>query len=244
MKASQWIFISPHLDDVALSCGGLVWRLVQEGQRVAIWTLLAGDPPDDHYSEFAQINHRAWGKTGAEAIAMRREEDRAACTRLGAELRHFNLPDAIYRRDLQSGNPVVKNNEELFSNSPEPEVVTRIAELLSQEIPPDAQLVLPLGLGGHIDHRLVAAATERFYATAAFYLDYPYILTACKAPILKSGTLQKVDTPLSEGALLAWQDAVLCHPSQIGSFWRDEKETRLALRNYMAGGGGRLWVRI
>ena len=240
---AQWIFISPHLDDVALSCGGLVWRLAQEGQRVSIWTLLAGDPPDDHYSEFAQINHQAWGKDGAEAITMRRDEDRAACARLGAGFRHFDLPDVIYRRDPKSGKPVVNNNDELFGKPPEPAMVTRVAELLTREVSPEAQLVLPLGLGGHIDHRLVAAATEDFYRTAAFYLDYPYILNDFEAPILQSGGLQKIDTLLTQEALLAWQDAVLCYSSQIGGFWRDEKETRLALRNYFAGSGGRLWVR-
>jgi len=244
MNASQWIFISPHLDDVALSCGGLVWHLAQEGQQVAVWTLLAGDPPDDQYSEFARINHQAWGKSGAEAIAMRRAEDQSACARLGAALRHFDLPDVIYRRNPQTGAPVVNNNEELFGSPPEPEMVTRVAELLAREVPPDAQLVLPLGLGRHIDHRLVAAATERFYSTAAFYLDYPYILTDFEAPLLKSGALQKIHTPLTESALLAWQDAVLCYGSQTGGFWRDEKETRLALRNYFAGGGGRLWARM
>ncbi len=34
---------------------------------------------------------------------------------------------------------------------------------------------------------------------------------------------------------------ILCYESQVGEFWRDETETRLALRNYLAGGGGRLW---
>ena len=75
MSNDQWIFISPHLDDVALSCGGLVWRLAQEGQQVSIWTVLAGDPPDEDYSEFARINHQRWGISGVEAIAMRREEE-------------------------------------------------------------------------------------------------------------------------------------------------------------------------
>lgn len=244
MPNDQWIFISPHLDDVALSCGGLVWRLAQEGHQVSIWTLLAGDPPDEDYSGFARANHRRWGTSGVEAITMRREEDQAACARLGAAFRHFDLLDAIYRRDSKTGEAVVNNNDELFGKPPEPEMVTRIAELLSREVPAEAQLVLPLGLGGHIDHRLVAAASEDFQRTAAFYLDYPYILNNFEAPILKSGELQKIPAQLEEGSLSAWQDAVLCYVSQVGDFWKDEAETRLALRNYLAGGGGRLWIRI
>lgn len=244
MNNAQWIFISPHLDDVALSCGGLVWNLAQEGQQVSIWTILAGDPPDEEYSEFAQSIHNVWGKSGAAAIAMRREEDLAASTRLGAVPRHFNFLDAIYRHKPKTGEPVVNNNKELFGAPPEPEMIARVADKLEQELPADAQLVLPLSLGSHIDHRLVAAATEKYTHTAAFYLDYPYILSDFENPILKSGALQKIPTQLNEDALTAWQDAILCYASQIGDFWRDESETRLALRNYLAGGGGRLWVRI
>ncbi|QRN82940.1 PIG-L family deacetylase [Chloroflexota bacterium] len=244
MLNDQWIFISPHLDDVALSCGGLVWRLAKEGQQVSIWTLLAGDPPDEDYSEFARANHQRWGISGGEAIAMRRKEDQAACDRLGAAFRHFDLLDAIYRRDSRTGEAVVNNNDELFGKQPEPEMVSLMTELLSREAPAEAQLVLPLGLGGHIDHRLAATASESFQRTAAFYLDFPYILNNFETPILKSGELQKIPAQLSEEALTAWQDAVLCYVSQVGDFWTDEAETRLALRNYLAGGGGRLWIRI
>ncbi len=176
---------------------------------------------------------------------MRREEDQAACARLGAACRHFDLLDAIYRRDSITGEAVVNNNDELFGKPPEPEMVTRIAELLTREVLAEAQLVLPFGLGSHIDHRLVTAASENFQRTAAFYLDYPYILNNFEAPILKSGDLQKIiPAQLNEDALTAWQDAVLCYASQVGDFWKDEVETRLALRNYLAGGGGRLWIRI
>lgn len=244
MEIDHWIFISPHLDDVALSCGALVYSLVQSGQQVSIWTVLAGDPPDEDYSDFARENHARWGKSGFEALAMRRAEDLAACQRLGAAPRHFDLPDVIYRRDPKTGAPIVNNNEELFSLAPEPQMVAKVAALLASEAPPEAKLVLPLGLGGHVDHHLVAAAGVKFHKTAAFYPDYPYILTDYNAPSLKSGNLQKIDTPLEENALAAWQDAVLCYPSQIGGFWQNADETRLALRNYMAGGGGRLWVRM
>jgi len=48
---------------------------------------------------------------------------------------------------------------------------------------------------------------------------------------------------LNQDALKAWQAAVLCYASQLSGFWRDESETCLALRNYLAGGGGRLWER-
>ena len=97
----QWIYISPHLDDVALSCGGRVWEQAQEGDHASIWTICAGDPPQGPLSPFAQSLHDRW-ETGREAIAQRREEDILSCRQLGASYRHFDVPDCIYRR---SGAP-------------------------------------------------------------------------------------------------------------------------------------------
>ncbi|MEZ4728018.1 MAG: PIG-L family deacetylase [Caldilineaceae bacterium] len=39
------IYLSPHLDDVALSCGGQIFGATRTGQRVLIVTITAGDPP-------------------------------------------------------------------------------------------------------------------------------------------------------------------------------------------------------
>ncbi len=37
------VFVAPHPDDVALSCGGLIASLRELGQNVAILTLYSGD---------------------------------------------------------------------------------------------------------------------------------------------------------------------------------------------------------
>ena len=67
----EWIFISPHLDDIALSCGGLVWELAHAGDQVSIWTICAGEPPVAPLSPFAESLHDRW-QTGAEATQRRR----------------------------------------------------------------------------------------------------------------------------------------------------------------------------
>jgi LmbE family N-acetylglucosaminyl deacetylase len=158
MNNHHWIFLSPHLDDVTLSCGALVWDLVRQGHRVEIWTLMAGLPPDEDFSPFAQQLHETWGISGTEAILARRAEDRAACAILGAELRHFDWPDAIYRRDTLTGEPMVNNDDQLFSRAPEPTLVNEIVEMISSSLPEGAHLVFPIGLGGHIDHQAVVRA--------------------------------------------------------------------------------------
>lgn len=244
MSQEHWIFLSPHFDDVALSCGGLVWYMVNQGAEVQIWTIMAGFPPDDNYSPFAEQNQRNWGKSGQEAIQMRREEDISSCQILGAVHRHFNWPDVIYRKQEDFRMPVVNNDEELFNTAPEPSLVDDIVNKLSNAFPSEVALVLPMGLGGHLDHRAVVQAGEKLPQVDFYYADYPYILKSFDTPPMTEDKFQKRARYLPLEALEAWQESVLCYRSQLGFFWRDEEEAQLALRNYFAGGGGRLWEKI
>lgn len=241
MSQEHWIILSPHFDDVALSCGGLVWDLTNKGEQVEIWTVMAGYPSDNNYSDFAQKNHRDWGKSGFDAIHMRREEDKAACKILGVVPRHFDWPDVIYRRHQDTDVPVVNNNEELFNEPPESQLVDSILKILSEKFPTKSNVVLPLGLGGHLDHRAVVKAGEAWENVKFYYADYPYILKSYDSPILTGDKYQKIPRFLAKDALTAWQESVLCYRSQLSSFWREDDEARLALQNYLAGGGGRLW---
>jgi LmbE family N-acetylglucosaminyl deacetylase len=241
MKNKQWVFFSPHFDDVALSCGGIAWDLATRGGHVEIWTIMAGFPPDENFSAFAQKNHHDWGKSGREAIQMRREEDRAACSILGAVPRHFDWLDAIYRKYQESGLPVVNNDDELFNKLPEPSLVSDISKKLSQLLPTGSTLVCPMSLGGHIDHKAVLKACTKLEHDIVYYADYPYILESFDSEALSEPKVKRIAHSLSQEALHAWQRAVLCYQSQLAAFWRDEDEARLALRNYLAGGGGRLW---
>lgn len=241
MNTEHWIFLSPHLDDAALSCGGLVWDLTQLGHRVEIWSLMAGLPSDEDYSLFAQFIHKSWGISGREAILARRAEDLAACAVLGAEHRHFEWPDAIYRCDALTGEPVVNDGDQLFNQPPEPPLVNQIAEMITTTLPARSHLVVPMGLGNHIDHQVVVQAGARVGQVEFYYADYPYIINQFSNPVFTGGSWTSIPYDLGEDALQAWQVAVLCYASQLSTFWRDEEETRLALRNYLAGGGGRLW---
>jgi LmbE family N-acetylglucosaminyl deacetylase len=241
MKQKQWIFLSPHFDDVALSCGGLVWELANQGEQVEVWTIMAGFPPDENFSAFARKNHNDWGKSGREAIQMRREEDKAACGILGAIPRHFDWPDVIYRKHPESGLPVVNNNDELFNEQPEKALVNSILSNLTEKIPPQARVVLPMGLGGHIDHRTLVEVGEGLDREKLYYADYPYILKSFESPTLTENKYKKIPRFLSPDALTAWQEAILSYRSQLAAFWRDDDESRLSLQNYLAGGGGRLW---
>src|SRR5512136_361643 len=86
----DWIFLSPHFDDVALSCGGLVWELASKGNQVMIWTICAGEPFSDRLSPVSIQLHKRWGLAGG-VVPQRKKEDKIACQRIGAIPRYFSI---------------------------------------------------------------------------------------------------------------------------------------------------------
>ena len=58
---SAVIFISPHLDDAVLSCGGGIARLTCSGERVTVVTIFTGDQsPGEPLSTLAVRSHASW----------------------------------------------------------------------------------------------------------------------------------------------------------------------------------------
>lgn len=239
----RWIYLSPHFDDIVLSCGGLVWEQVRTGQAVEVWTVCAGVPASgEPLSEFALSLHRRW-QTGLEAVAIRRQEDEAALRQLGVQMRYSDLPDCIYRRI--PGGWLVNGEEDLWVNvhPDEQPVVDRLANWIDEQLRPDDILVSPMTLGNHVDHFLVRAAAEGSTAKRlAFYADYPYAVQ----PNALAGKLDeawhKHCFTVSADALAVWQAAVACYQSQISTFWGGLDEMRAALNSYWRDGGGTcLW---
>jgi LmbE family N-acetylglucosaminyl deacetylase len=160
-KMCNWIFISPHLDDVVLSCGGLIAELVHLGIRVEIWTVFAGDPPPGQLTPFAQSLHDRWG-TGTESVQKRREEDEQACALLNVKSFHFAYPDCIYRYTT-SGQPVIKGEDDLFQKEygGEEPLVEQLCAQLQRCLPSNAAIAAPYAIGGHIDHQVVVRAAQK-----------------------------------------------------------------------------------
>ncbi|MEJ2209125.1 MAG: PIG-L family deacetylase [Anaerolineae bacterium] len=180
------VYLSPHLDDAVLSCGGAIHQQVAGGEEVLVITLFAGDAPGDRpLSEFAcgQPAHQIGAPQPA---ALRRAEDAAALALLGAGAVHLGLLDAIYRRGRRdagaaAGVWLYDDVQTLMEPAHPADPVTPtaladgVAAILADE---EAPLVYaPLAVGGHVDHRLVHAAARLLAERGqrlAFYEDYPY----------------------------------------------------------------------
>jgi LmbE family N-acetylglucosaminyl deacetylase len=244
----RWVYLSPHFDDVVLSCGGLVWEQVQSGQEVQIWTICAGGPqPGEPISSFAQGLHDRW-ETGPAAVSARRQEDALAARQIGAALVHWDLPDCIYRR-LPDGSWLVNGEDDLWKpvHPQEQPLMQRLCEWMAARVQPGDTLVCPLTLGNHVDHRLVRAAAEQAARQLGlglwFYSDYPYVMRDTKGQAEKVGPGWEKDCrSVSPEALAAWQDAVAGYASQISTFWGGLDEMKASLEAYWQSGGGTcLW---
>ena len=158
----EWIYLSPHFDDVAFSCGGLIWEQTGLGEKVSIWTICACEPPPGSISEYAQSLHKRW-ETGPEAVAARRAEDLKSSRLMGASSRNFPIPDAIYRSSRVDGRSLYTADADLFTelNREEDYLVESLRIDLEQALPQECKLVCPLALGGHVDHRLTRSAAEK-----------------------------------------------------------------------------------
>jgi glycosyltransferase involved in cell wall biosynthesis/LmbE family N-acetylglucosaminyl deacetylase len=173
------LFISPHLDDVILSCAGTLAHLVQHQAKVILVTAFTGDPsPEVALSPLAQQLHKLW-EDEAHPYQTRREEDRAVAESLNIEYRWLGFLEAVYRE------PKLETVSELFSVEYDQTMDPCFAPLYQsfQQLfkeHPGALIFAPLGIGQHRDHLLVHQAVAMARETTStvgqvyYYEDYPY----------------------------------------------------------------------
>ncbi len=244
------IYLSPHLDDVALSCGGQIYQRTQAGQQVLIVSITAGDPPAATVSSYAQSLHARWALV-ADAVAARRAEDRAACQILGAAWLHWELPDCIYRYHPTTGEPFYRSDPDIFG-AVHPAERPVVAQLQAQmtALPAHGALIAPLTLGNHVDHTLTRTAAAAAFGARQlwYYEDYPYAqqVGALHQVIPADERGWTAETiALREEALQAKIRAISAFQSQLSTFFTDDADLAQQVRTFAAQvGGERLWRRL
>lgn len=233
----RWIYLSPHLDDAALSAGGLIHEQVRSGLPVEIWTLFCGYPQGG-LSTFAQVLHKLWGFSSAEeCIRRRREEDKKAAELLGANARHFDFLDAIYRRGPQ-GEWLYPLEVAVEPLPVEAGLPAQIAEALAARLLPDDILVCQLGIGGHVDHLLARQAAERLGLPLWYDADLPYLFDHPEELAPLTAGLDPALQPVSEAALGPWERAIRAYDSQLSTVFHDAARIGELLREYRGNNRG------
>ena len=188
---AHYLFLSPHLDDVILSCGGMLYNLVQENATITIVTIFAGCPDfNKPFSDFARFQHEAW-RTHNNPYRIRRNEDKDAFALYGLKPVWLDFLDCIYRGDANTW--YYNDNEEIFHHIHQNEThfADTILAMLEKHVTIDDDTIVysPVGLGHHVDHQLtvnVAIQLMEKCKQVYFYQDYPYVEKLPNNHILQS----------------------------------------------------------
>ena len=240
------IFLSPHLDDAILSCGGTIFQHIRRGDPVLVVTVTAGNIPDGELSRFTQMLHKRW-RLQDRTVEGRRLEDRAACSILGADWMHLPIPDCVYRRDSASGGHLYDSEESLFGDlhPSESELITQLGNMIASL--PEAQTAyIPLAIGNHVDHQLTRKAAENALdpLDTTYFEEYPYFQSDDQLAAALGGVERwrsKVNH-LEAESILARIRAIACYQSQISTFFEDtgDMASQVTLRIDDVG-GERFW---
>ena len=231
------LFVSPHLDDVAFSCGGTLARLGVEGWRTVLATVFTKVVPDP--SGFALECQLDKGlPPEADYMTMRREEDRLFAERVGvSELLWLDHPEAPHRG--YGGAPAIFGD--VLAEDGVWEILARDFEGLLGRYGPNL-VFAPQALGGHVDHLHVVRALREAAPDeeVLWYRDTPYAIRrpdARPSPLLPTG-LGELGADLGP-YLRAKLDAVAAYETQLGFQFGGEAAMREALARFARREAGR-----
>ena len=188
------LFVSPHLDDVAFSCGGTFAALAADGWRCTLLTCFTATVPDPQGFALACQTDKGLPPE-VDYMALRRAEDEAAGTVLGAaDVVHLPFAEAPHRG--------YDSAPALFAGVRDDDDVWR--DLSDALVPYAGDLVFVcLGLGDHVDHHQVIRALGDRWTHA--YADLPYALRVEAPPGGDGPVPPDVPTKLDACAVYATQ---------------------------------------
>lgn len=193
------LFLSPHLDDVAFSCGGTFARLADENWRAVLCTIFTKSVANPKGFALACQLDKGLPAT-VDYMNLRRAEDFRAAEILGAaEILHLDFAEAPHRGyesapELFAG---VKTGDGIWR------AVAKKLDSLGELYQPEL-VFAPQGLGNHADHlQTIRAALAVFPPEKTFwYRDTPYAIRQPDAaesdllPIEKTQTFCDVESYL------------------------------------------------
>jgi LmbE family N-acetylglucosaminyl deacetylase len=261
-KSFQRIYLSPHLDDAALSCGGRIYQERQAGLQALVVTIFAGDAPPEALALPTPILadlHTRWElESTPNPVSARRNEDREALSILEADVQHWKWPECVYRRHPLTGSFLYPSEESLWGkvDPGDQETLEQLMRHLAElPLAPRGQVYVPLTVGDHVDHHLVRQAAEAWGAPEGelvYYEEYPYAEhpEALRRVIGNGPEWRPESFSLDVSTLTAKAAAVARYRSQISTFFASADEIFPRLKAYAAtacegqGWGERYWHQV
>jgi LmbE family N-acetylglucosaminyl deacetylase len=238
------IFLQPHYDDVALSCGGTAAAWAQAGCEPRIVTIFASEIVHAMVGQLAAHKHARWRVDDPDEVhEVRREEDARAAAALGCGLRWLGWPDAIYRGDRYPDDAALYGPLHPEESALAPHLADELVQL--PEWRPETQVFVPLGIGDHVDHQLAFEAGRQLAARGIevwAYEDLPY---AIHTPAARDGRVAMLAGALGEPVQVAIPEtldrklvAIGHYGSQLPVIFRFTDDYRAAIAAHAREVGG------
>ncbi len=229
------LFLSPHLDDVAFSCGGLAARLADAGWRTILATVFTATVlPVQGFALDCQLDKGL--APDVDYMALRRAEDREAAAILGfADVRWLDLPEAPHRGYHSA--PALFGNMRV-EDAVSAGLTATLMHVVAQTRPD--LVLIPQALGNHVDHQVVVGAARHVVGPerTAYYRDTPYAIRQPDAtPSREVPNLPATIVPIAT-AMARKVAAAQAYTSQIGFQFQDAAALDRSLRAFAAQEGG------
>jgi LmbE family N-acetylglucosaminyl deacetylase len=151
------LYLSPHLDDVVFSCAGKILQDVANGGNVTIATVFSSG-----------------SKRVSEEYGARKSEDKRAVEMLGAQCAWMGFHDAPFRSGFYNSFRRIILERDVEDNLEYVIRLRRAIENLAVSLGAK-EIYAPLGIGTHIDHRLVFDAVSGLSGRSiTYYEERPY----------------------------------------------------------------------
>ncbi len=225
-------FISPHLDDAALSCGDLMSYLVGKTD-VTVATVFTQATDGKCTLSAQKFLNQCRYKNAQELFSDRRAEDRAALESLGVRVAHMGFPDALWRK---RNNPSIwrrflgKCLAEFTAVYPTYRFHARSGKIsihdfeITDDIKEklraltaglkDYYVFCPQALGGHVDHIIVQKACQETFRELIIWSDFPYNL---------QGTRQTDNVWLWDKNRDRKRQLIMVYRTQVGAMFPENK---------------------
>ena len=229
------LFISPHLDDVAFSCGGLAALLSDAGWLTILATVFTRTVMQaEGFALACQLDKGLPAEV--DYMALRRNEDLRAADALGFHaVLWLDIAEAPHRGygSAPALFAAVHKADEILK--PVADALSAI-DLAKQP----NQVLAPQGLGGHVDHQIVVQAAMQVFSPdrLAFYRDTPYAIRKPDARPLERVPTEPVTVIPIASALERKVSASVAYASQIGFQFGGETALAQALRAFALEEGG------
>lgn len=247
------LFLSPHCDDVALSCGATVAACAEAGGAYIVTVFGGVAPTGTALTPYARSLLAEWGALSlAEAIRLRRDEDADAAPTLGASLVTLPFADGAFRGATYPDWPALQTTLAPADADLPAQIASAIRD--TGLLTPRTTLVGPLGAGRHVDHQAVFAALALLAPAVSrvwLYEDFPYAVRQTDAVQARLHAVGLADAPPKMLDISPWLPtkirAIACYASQVPILFPDTAMSD-AVRAYaetVAGGigaGERFWL--